>query len=311
MQGNKTVNLRLAKGQRQLMIHWQDVRLILEEEVNLRVFDSSGKISVMFISDALKNSEVRNNASLEVKVTSIPDIVTKANVLLAAEFTVTQRNNRIVAFKTPVTLSFDLSGLNLDNKQKSRLTGARFNADGTVTLISGRFNSDDNIFSFDSNSLSIYGVVLADEPKLVEETDPVVGSEPVEEEPVIEGSIIELEMTIGSISYKLNDAVMIMDVAPMIKDDRTLVPLRFLSEAFRADVTWDDAARTATISFDDKMLNVKIGQIAPGTSLDTPAIIENNRTLVPIRYISEELGAEVKWHSETQTIIITKHRSIK
>jgi len=285
-----------------LTIHWLDVRLILEEEVNLQVADSNGKISVLFTSDTLIASGVKDNASLEVRVTSITDITTKANTLLAAttkdntilaaEFTVTQRNDRIVSYETPVTLSFDLSGVRLDNTQRSRLTGARFNTDGTVTLIDGRFNSDDNIFSFDSNSLSVYGVVLADEP------------EPVEEEPVVEESGIELEMTIGSTSYRLNDATMTMDVAPMIRDDRALVPLRFVSEAFGADVTWDDAARAATISLDGKSLNIKIGQIVPGTSLDTPAIIENNRTLVPIRYVSEELGADVEWHRETQTIAI-------
>ena len=303
MQGAKTVNLKLGKGQRHLTIHWQDIRLILEEEVNLRVTDSSGKISIVFTSDALKDSAVRNNASLEVNVTQIPDIVTKANVILAAEFTVTQSNNRIDSFKTPVNLSFDLSGLSLDDTQGLRLTGAHFNAEGTVTLISGRFNSDDNIFSFDSNSLSIYGVLQADEAELVPEP------EPVEKEPVIEKSDIKLEMTIGSTSYKLNDTVMNMDVVPMIRDDRTLMPLRFVSEAFGADVTWDEASRTAIISLEDKALNVTIGQIIPEAGLDTPAIIENNRMLVPIRYVLEELGAEVKWHRETQTITITKIRS--
>ena len=94
-----------------------------------------------------------------------------------------------------------------------------------------------------------------------------------------------------------------MDVAPVILGNRTMVPLRFIAEALGAEVSWDVETRTATVNLDDTTLYVTIGELAPG--MDVPAEIINERTMVPLRYISESLGAVVDWDPDTRTIEIS------
>src|SRR5699024_1481168 len=77
--------------------------------------------------------------------------------------------------------------------------------------------------------------------------------------------------------------------------DRTLVPIRFVSEAMSADVDWDDASKTVTIQKDKDVVTYTIhstvaylnGQLM---SFDSFGILKEDRTFVPLRFISELLG---------------------
>ncbi|MCL1878123.1 MAG: copper amine oxidase N-terminal domain-containing protein, partial [Defluviitaleaceae bacterium] len=95
----------------------------------------------------------------------------------------------------------------------------------------------------------------------------------------------------------------IMDVAPVIVDGRTLVPLRFIANMLGAVIHWDDATRQVTIVYDGRVLTFAIGEMAPG--MDVPAQIIDGRTMVPLRFISEFFGAEVNWNEETRTIEVS------
>ena len=91
-----------------------------------------------------------------------------------------------------------------------------------------------------------------------------------------------------------------LDTAPEIINGKTMVPLRFFSEGFGAEVKWNDATRTATVNLDGKTVSVTIGKNtmdANGTekALESPAVIKNGRTLVPMRDIAESLGKKVHW----------------
>jgi hypothetical protein len=111
-----------------------------------------------------------------------------------------------------------------------------------------------------------------------------------------------------------------IDVAPMIYQKRTMVPLRFLSEAFDATVTWlPKPIEEAKISYQNKFTiylkpwntkarveyPVESGKPTEVITLDAPPIISNNRTLVPLRFISDMFGAKVLWDAKTQTISLT------
>ena len=91
--------------------------------------------------------------------------------------------------------------------------------------------------------------------------------------------------------------------------NRTMVPLRVVSENLGAKVAWDQKTQTATINGDIK---VKIGsksiQTAYGTiTMDTTAVIKGSRTYIPFRYIGNALGYDVSWSAKTYTAnIITK-----
>lgn len=101
------------------------------------------------------------------------------------------------------------------------------------------------------------------------------------------------------------------DVAPKIVKDRTMLPIRFIAEALGADVEWDGISRKVTIVKDDIEIIITIDSdkaIVTGktVTLDSSAFIENDRTYLPLRFISENLGAKVEWDETTQTVTITK-----
>ena len=114
----------------------------------------------------------------------------------------------------------------------------------------------------------------------------------------------EIVLTVGNNTYYKNDDAKHSDVAPVIVGERTLVPIRLIVEALGGEVVWDDATRTVIMNIDGKVLTLVIDQEIPG--FGTGAIIMNGRTMVPIRYVSEYVGADVEWIAETQQVIIRK-----
>jgi uncharacterized repeat protein (TIGR02543 family) len=101
------------------------------------------------------------------------------------------------------------------------------------------------------------------------------------------------------------------DVAPKIVNDRTMLPIRFIAEALGAEVEWDGDTRKVSIIRGDIEIIITIDSneaIVNGKiiTLDSPAFIENNRTYLPLRFISENLGALVEWDGDTSTVTITK-----
>lgn len=102
---------------------------------------------------------------------------------------------------------------------------------------------------------------------------------------------------------------------------RTLVPVRFPAEALGADVNWKQETQEVFIDqqaknqLPESHLVLKIGSSGikvngENKHMDTTPIVMNNRTLVPIRFISEYLGSEVRWWDKSQTVhIFTKGQS--
>jgi len=101
-----------------------------------------------------------------------------------------------------------------------------------------------------------------------------------------------------------NAPTQFLDVAPVIVGDRTMLPVRFMAYALGAQVDWtpatDFAPLTVHLTLDGTTLSFGIGEMAPG--MDVPAQIINDRTMVPLRFISEFFGAQVEWDAATQTV---------
>jgi hypothetical protein len=100
-----------------------------------------------------------------------------------------------------------------------------------------------------------------------------------------------------------------LDQAPMIRDGRTMVPLRFIGEALGADIEWNDANRSVTYTKGQQAVVLTIDQpfaLVNGiqTGLDTAPVIANGRTLVPLRFISEALGYTIHWEGISRTVTI-------
>ena len=100
------------------------------------------------------------------------------------------------------------------------------------------------------------------------------------------------------------------DSAPYIdSNSRLMVPLRAISEALGAQVRWDEKNRTVIITRSGSTAVFRIDSTSAtlnGQSkiMDTCPVIRNERTMVPVRYVGEYLGAEVNWDQDTRTVSI-------
>ena len=100
------------------------------------------------------------------------------------------------------------------------------------------------------------------------------------------------------------------DVSPMIIGDRTLVPFRAIFEALGMTVEWDNDRRVAIGTKDNLVIEIPIDSVivfvnGEPIELEVPAILYNDRTLVPLRFIAEASGAEVEWDDDTRTVLIS------
>ena len=112
------------------------------------------------------------------------------------------------------------------------------------------------------------------------------------------------------IAVKFNDEWLQFDVPPQLMNDRTMVPMRAIFEKLGCAVSWEDATQTATGVRNGKAVSVTIGSniaLVGGSmvSIDQSAALVNDRTLVPLRFVSEAFGAEVRWDDPSQTVFIT------
>lgn len=101
-----------------------------------------------------------------------------------------------------------------------------------------------------------------------------------------------------------------LDVPPRIVQGRTVVPLRFLAEALGATVTWEPAARMVTCELGERRTVLWIDRTEARVNgqpaeLDVPPTIAGGRTMLPLRFVAEALGAEVVWSAEQRSIVVT------
>ncbi|MBR5319286.1 MAG: leucine-rich repeat protein [Peptococcaceae bacterium] len=115
---------------------------------------------------------------------------------------------------------------------------------------------------------------------------------------------LRIVMQIQNKNILAGDKTIVNDVAPVIVDDRTLVPIRVVTELLGGSAHWDAATRTVTLIIDGKVLSMTIDKPIPG--FGTSAVIMNSRTYVPVRYVMEALGADVEWISTSQQVVIEK-----
>lgn len=99
------------------------------------------------------------------------------------------------------------------------------------------------------------------------------------------------------------------DVAPVIINGRTLVPLRAIFEALDATVEWNNDTRTVTAAKDDTVISLAIGEDVmkvngADVKLDVQAQIVDGRTMIPVRAVSEALDCEVSWNNDSRTVRI-------
>jgi hypothetical protein len=113
-----------------------------------------------------------------------------------------------------------------------------------------------------------------------------------------------------SIGVMVNGKSVEFDVPPTLINGRTLVPFRAIFEALGMEVRWSPETRTAIGTSNHTEVVLTVGSIEAAINgsmkvLDVPPMIVNGRTLVPLRFVGEALGADVKWYPDTRDITIT------
>lgn len=134
----------------------------------------------------------------------------------------------------------------------------------------------------------------------------------MEEEQISEKTVITMQidnpkMTINGTETNIDDN----GTAPVIRDDRTLLPIRAFVEGIGGKVSWDGDTKIATLEYGDTKIELVIDSPVATLNgnertLDTTPVIINDRTFLPIRFIAESFGYTVEWNGDTKTITIQK-----
>ena len=130
---------------------------------------------------------------------------------------------------------------------------------------------------------------------------------------------IEFAIGTSTIDREINgvDSKIKMDVAPYIRDGRTMLPLRSLAEALGFEVEWNRSTRTVVLKDNNTRVEIPVGTnkiIVNGNvyTSDVKPEIKNNRTMLPIANLARALGLsdgkDIIWNSKSK--MVTIYRSI-
>ncbi len=106
------------------------------------------------------------------------------------------------------------------------------------------------------------------------------------------------------------------DVNPIIRDGRTLVPMRAIFEVLGAEVAWNDKTQSVTAVLGNDEIKLTIGNAeavlnGESVSLDAAPQLIDGRTLIPLRFVSEALGAKVSWDEKEEAAVISSKENDK
>jgi hypothetical protein len=112
------------------------------------------------------------------------------------------------------------------------------------------------------------------------------------------------------VSVNINGELKDFDQPAVLMNYRTMVPVRGVFEELGATLSWNNTTKTAVIKKDDTVVSLTVGKNTATVNgetktLDAPATIINSRTLIPLRFVGEAIGATIKWDSSTRTAYIS------
>ena len=112
------------------------------------------------------------------------------------------------------------------------------------------------------------------------------------------------------ISVRVGGELLDFDVLPFITTEgRTMLPMRKVFEALGAQIAWDDSSQTVTATKDGISISLTIDKKLANINgvykeMEVPPMLVENRTLVPVRFIAEALGAQVTWDPDNELVEI-------
>ncbi len=135
------------------------------------------------------------------------------------------------------------------------------------------------------------------------------------DEDIKENGKVSISFELGDSVLNINGTEIEVEKPYVVGIGITLVPLRVISEAFGAEVDWDGDTKTVSVDYDNKSIKLQIdiktavidGDIDYELE-EAPQLTENGFTMVPLRFISESLGADVNYDEETKGITVELNR---
>lgn len=123
-------------------------------------------------------------------------------------------------------------------------------------------------------------------------------------------SVTTIEVYVGKTTGTVNGKATTLEQGALIKNGRTLVPLRFITDAMGAKLDWVAKTNTANLSLAGNQISLSTGKAVAkvngyDVTLDAPAAIVNGKTVVPLRFVTESMGAETMWNAKLKKVTIT------
>src|SRR5690606_32038574 len=135
------------------------------------------------------------------------------------------------------------------------------------------------------------------------------------------GYLMKIKTTIASIFFTLLIVILSFNAqifaaqktvelnGGMLVDGRTLVPMRSLFETLGAKVNWNGTTKTVTAIKEDITIKLTVNSkkvyVNSNTiTLDSVPKVINSQTMVPVRFVSETLGAKVSWDSASSIVTV-------
>lgn len=121
--------------------------------------------------------------------------------------------------------------------------------------------------------------------------------------------MILLVAVFGTSNVMAKDGDAISLDGAMLIEGKTMLPLRSIFENLNAQVVWDSSSNTVTATKEDTKIIIKVNSSTATVngeqrSIDVPAKIINNKVMVPVRFVSEILGAKVEWDEKNRTVSV-------
>lgn len=115
-----------------------------------------------------------------------------------------------------------------------------------------------------------------------------------------------IQISVDGRTIQFEEAMPYMDT-----NNHILIPVRFVSEELGAKVSWDSKARQVTIYNEESTAKLFIGKQEVSVNgqeavIDTMPVFKEQRMYVPLRFISEAFGADVRWDQQKQVVVIIK-----
>lgn len=118
-----------------------------------------------------------------------------------------------------------------------------------------------------------------------------------------------IKLKIGSTAANINGKSISLASAPVISNDRTLLPIRAVVEAAGGKISWNEKEKKVSIFYDEKNIILTVGSTACKVNgvvslLDASPVISNGATLLPLRFIAEQMGMGITWLEDTSEILL-------